>query len=320
MTSESAIIRNDEIIFCSKEKDYPKFELAIFTSIFVKRLATAGPWIVHSLTLHSKEDESNERIFLLPQMQRDCEFIFCLLIKEMISEQRIASALNSFMKQVFYRYPSDVLIQPEFNFEAEFKAYCKYILKDIRRDMYTQAAVGTATPSDSHICSENQLLFAGISANGTPIVSHLYEQQSFLQFSDHNQKELLRTVLSGQLSTIAVNALFRAKCLVRSIRIKAQISDMSPTDSDMPHSDSQEIDKRSQNKFVFVYLDYTQFGPNDEFNFELLSVGQPFALKQTLTALRENIIYDPLFIDTFTGDLRKYSSIRKYITEFSNIF
>src|SRR6056297_2275818 len=72
---EFAVIIDDKIEFCSSEKDYAKFEIAIFADMLIKELGEQGQWKLHKIVF--RDIQTDNDLKLLSCVKRP--MIICLL-------------------------------------------------------------------------------------------------------------------------------------------------------------------------------------------------------------------------------------------------
>jgi hypothetical protein len=142
---------------------------------------------------------------------------------------------------------------------------------------------------------DNQIIYAGISSDGLPIVSKLYENQELLHFDDPQKQSLVTTILSGQLATISINALIRAQVYMDSIQIK-----LNP----------------DENRFLF--FNFGTFGFHNNFTFVTLTVGNPYDLEPYFDVIRNRLNAVDIFDEPFSGALKLYAPIKEFFDQLQN--
>jgi hypothetical protein len=143
----------------------------------------------------------------------------------------------------------------------------------------------------------NKILFCGISSQGLPIISDLYEK-NLLDYIDRELNEdnieLFNSNLSAQLATIEMNTIIRAKLKIKEIHI-----------DDFGSQDPKKT-------FLF----------SDLFNYSLhvFASGNFSIIREVVEQLKSEISKESVLQDDFSGDLKPYKHLREYINEFVKIF
>ena len=134
--------------------------------------------------------------------------------------------LKDFNNQVQIQY-SDMdrlkFSSEEPTFEDVIKLITDY-LKDKYLDSLEEEIIYEKTKNNG----ENAILYAGISAQGLPIVSQLFDSNllSYLERDKTNENiELFSSDLSAKLATISMNTQIRAKTRIKEIHIRKQASE-----------------------------------------------------------------------------------------------
>jgi hypothetical protein len=283
-----AVIINNEIKFCSRDSEYQKFEIAIFSNILINQIAEKRDWSLHKLIMHPANQYEKLNLLIHRQFIENTEILICLLGELKFGSAYGYQLLENFCQQISTEYSNSNLNNIS-NHDAEgFKKICDLFYTTLSM---TESMFDNSTQNENYN-GNNQLIYIGLSTNGLPISSKLYEDQSILQFENEDKKELITTVLSGQLATISINSIIRAQCFIDSIQIKIE---------------------SKGNKFVF--FNFSQIGENQQYTMETLSTGNPNEIEDFLQNLKKDIDERKLLNQSFSGKLKNYLPLNDFFQE-----
>jgi hypothetical protein len=126
-------------------------------------------------------------------------------------------------------------------------------------------------------------------------VSKLYDNQELLHFDDPQKKNVVTTILSGQLATISINAFIRAQVYMDSIQIK-----LNP----------------DENRFLF--FNFGTFGFHNIFTLETLTVGNPYDLGPYFDVILNRLAAVDIFEEPFSGALKIYAPVKDFFDQLQN--
>jgi hypothetical protein len=295
--TDFCVIYNDRIFYCSKEELYNKFELVVFANQLSKQLADGRSWTLHKLVLQPALSLSKENILIRRYLSSagNMELLICILGQFESGAQYGYQIIDGIFQEINKNFCIESITEQNIESNSDFQSLCELLSANHIGTAYEDFLNSYAAPEN--FVGKNQLVYSGISVNGLPIISQIYEKQSILQITDSDKKSLITTILSGQLATIAANAYIRAQCYVDSIQIK-----ISPF----------------ENRFIF--FNFLQFGHQMQYNYESLTTGNPNELMEVLTHITKKLNEIPVFAGPFQGILKQYNPIKSDLEAIVNLF
>lgn len=290
-----AVILNDKIIFCSREIQYPKFELVIFANVLIKQLAENRAWALHKLIFKSMWADDLEKLLIRRFISEDHsqEVLICILGELKKGSANAYKMIDTFYNKIAEEFPIDK-IQERVNTEMDvFQTLCKTMFASMFGEVYEKLLEETGVHESFR--GENQIIYIGISTNGLPLASKLYDNQTIFTFENERKKEMVISILSGQLATIAINAFIRANIFMDSIQIK-----ISPTDDN------------------FIFFNFENFGANNEFTMESLCTGDPEDIQKYFTIILDRLASVSIFKQPYTGSLKLYLPVADFFNSLQN--
>ena len=221
MISGFTIILEDNILYCSNGKKYNAFEIVLFTEKLLRSMNPRNTWRLKKICLKHKK-YGRERIIVEHSVTKAGQnLFFCSIGNFNVGSTESAKMLKDFNNQVQIQY-SDMdrlkFSSEEPTFEDVIKLITDY-LKDKYLDSLEEEIIYEKTKNNG----ENAILYAGISAQGLPIVSQLFDSNllSYLERDKTNENiELFSSDLSAKLATISMNTQIRAKTRIKEIHIE----------------------------------------------------------------------------------------------------
>lgn len=288
------VILNDQIFHCSNELLYPKFELVVFSNQLVKQIADGRSWRLHKLILQPKAALNQEKILIRRFLSSDgkTELLLCIMGNFENGATFGYEIIDNLFKALNKDYCLDnfpVFIESKAD---AIKSLCELLSANHLGSAYEDLINSQA--KHEIFLGNPQPLYSGISVNGLPILSMLYDNQQILNVKDHDKRDLITTLLSGQLATISANAYIRADCFVDSIQIKIS-----------PFEDR------------FIFFNFAQFGFEHSYNFEFLTSGDPEAIGQIKQQILEKLKRYDVFSAPFGGGLKMYQQVRPELEQIS---
>ena len=140
--------------------------------------------------------------------------------------------------------------------------------------------------------TQNSILYTGVSAQGLPIISQLYDEDLLknLQKEKTNENiELFSSDLSAKLATISMNTQIRAKTKIKEIHI----------------FDSENIKSK---KIIF-------FGNINGYSLDFIASGNFYKLKNIFNQLKAKMMLEAVFLKEFSGDLKPYKHLKQYLND-----
>lgn len=290
MISGFAIILEDKILFCSDEKKYNAFEIVLFVE---KLLISEKSWRLKKICLKNKKF-GRERIIVEHLLTKAGQNVFfCSIGNYSVGSKHAFEMLKEFSKQVSVQY-NDL---DRLNLSAEeptFKEVIKLII-DYLKDKYLDPLEEEKIYQKDDKSINNSILYAGISAQGLPIISQLYDTRlipSYERDDSIDNIELFSSNLSAKLATISMNTQIRTKTKIKEIHIV-----------------DMEREESVNGKRVIL------FGDLNNYSLDFIATGNFYKLKTIFKILKSKLSLDSAFREEFSGNLRPYKHLKFYLND-----
>jgi hypothetical protein len=140
---------------------------------------------------------------------------------------------------------------------------------------------------------ENKLIYCGISAQGLPIISQLYDKTLLNNFqreiTDENV-ELFASSISAKLATIIMNTQIRAKTNIKEV-----------------HFD--DLGDHGCKKVILC-------SPINNYSLDFIASGDFVKIKEIFEQLEKRISQEPILTNEFAGDLKPFRDLKTQLNEF----
>ncbi|MFW9820907.1 MAG: hypothetical protein ACFFE5_14970 [Candidatus Thorarchaeota archaeon] len=293
MISSFSIILENDIIYCSEEKKYNAFEIILFTEKLLRSLNSRNTWRLRKICLKHKKSK-RERIIVEHMVTKAGQNIFfCSIGNFAVGSTETFKMLKDFARQVQVQY-NDLDRLKFSSEESTFNDVIKLItdyLKDKYLDPLEEEIIYEKTTNNG----QNAILYAGISAQGLPIVSQLFDIKFLANFNrdmTSENIELYTSDLSAKLATISMNTQIRAKTKIKEI-----------------HIEDTEENKVNNNKKIIL------FGDINGYSVDFIATGNFYKVKAIFKQLKSKLSLDSAFREEFRGDLRAFKHLRHYLDE-----
>ncbi|UCD01469.1 MAG: hypothetical protein JSV23_00105 [Promethearchaeota archaeon] len=288
MISAYSIILEDKILYCSDEKKYNAFEIVLFVEKLLRSINPRNTWRLKKICLKNKKI-GRERIIVEHAVTKAGQnLFFCSVGNFNVGSLEAFKMLEDFNKQVNIQYNNlDRLI-----FDSEeptFKQVINLII-DYLKDKYLEPLEEEIIYEKINNNGDNALLYAGISAQGLPIISQLYDKtllRNLAREKTNENIELFSSDLSAKLATISMNTQIRAKTKIKEIHI-------------------QDTEKNAGKKIIF-------FGNINGYSLDFIATGNFYKIKDIFKKLKAKMSLDSAFQDDFSGDLRPFKHLILYL-------
>ncbi|MFX0048784.1 MAG: hypothetical protein ACFE8G_11555, partial [Candidatus Hermodarchaeota archaeon] len=144
-------------------------------------------------------------------------------------------------------------------------------------------------------CSDMEIkvIYCGISTQGLPIISQLYDKTLLNNFhreiTDENV-ELLTSSISAKLATIIMNTQIRAKTNIKEVHF-----------NDLGDHDCKKV--------IFC-------SPINDYSLDFIASGDFIKIKEIFKQLEEYISREQILRDEFVGDLKPFRYLKTQLDEF----
>ncbi|MFX0153598.1 MAG: hypothetical protein ACFE9Q_03645 [Candidatus Hodarchaeota archaeon] len=290
MISSFSIILENEVIYCSDEKFNTTFEIVLF----VEKLMKFFRWRLKSICLKSRKKKKRERIIVEHVVTNAGQnLFFCCVGNFNVGSQESSNMLKEFRNQVNTQY-KDIARLKFASVEPTFKQVINLIIEYLK-DKYLDPLEEEIIYDKGKSNVRNAILYAGISAQGLPIISQLYDN-SLLSNLEREKTlenvELFSSDLSAKLATISMNTQIRAKTKIKEI-----------------HLDDNSIHDNHNGKKIIL------FGNINGYSIDFIATGNFYKIKSVFKQLKSKMALDSAFQNEFLGDLRPFKHLKYYLDE-----
>lgn len=291
MISSFSIILENDILYCSDDKKYTAFEIILFTEKLLRSINPGNTWRLRKICLKHKKF-GRERIIVEHMVTKAGQnLFFCSIGNFSVGSTESFKMLKDFSKQVQVQYNN--LDRLKFSAEEPtFKDVIK-LITDYLKDKYLDPLEEEIIYEKTITNGNNAILYAGISAQGLPLVSQLFDI-SLLSYLDKTNEniELFSSDLSAKLATISMNTQIRAKTRIKEI-----------------HIDDTESTQEINNKKIIL------FGNINGYSVDFIATGNFYKVKAIFKQFKSKMALDSAFREDFSGDLRPFRHLIHYIDE-----
>jgi len=250
-------------------------------------------WRLKKICLKHKKF-GRERIIVEHEVTKAGQnLFFCSIGNFSVGSNESAKMLKDFNNQVQIQY-NDLdrlkFSSQEPTFEDVIKLITDY-LKDKYLDSLEEEIIYEKTRNNG----QNAILYAGISAQGLPIVSQLFDINllSYLDRDKTNENiELFSSDLSAKLATISMNTQIRAKTKIKEIHIE----------------DTENIEEINDQKLIL-------FGDINGYSVDFIATGNFYKVKTIFKQFKSKMALDSAFREEFSGNLRPFKHLKHYLDE-----
>lgn len=201
--------------------------------------------------------------------------------------------LKEFRNQVKVQY-KDLARLKFTSEEPTFKQVINLIIEYLK-DKYLDPLEEEIIYDQNNNSGKSTILYAGISAQGLPIISQLYDN-SLLSNLEREKTlenvELFSSDLSAKLATISMNTQIRAKTKIKEI-----------------HLDDIKNDNSQNRKKIIL------FGNINGYSIDFIATGNFYKIKSVFKQLKAKMALDSAFQNEFSGDLRPFKHLKYYLDE-----
>jgi hypothetical protein len=225
----------------------------------------------------------------------DNQNLFYCISGDFISKSQEADKLmDEFIEKVNANYGTIEKIK-DFSSKTEFKK----VIKLITGYLWDKYHFSLEDEEFNYQCesTRNRIIYCGLSSEGLPILSQLYDTSILNDFHreiNNENIDLFTSNLSARLATITMNTKIRAKTTIREI-----------------HFDDL---KKEGCKNLILY------GNINGYSLDLIASGDFFKIKEIFDQLEQKISKEQILHKEFSGDLKPYRSLKSHFDEIINQF
>lgn len=293
MITGFAIILDDEILYISNENKYPIFEIILFVEKLINSINPKNLWRLTNIFFEGKSGK--ERMIIKHLITKSNQNLFYCITGDFISNSEEADKmLDEYYEKVIANYENPEKIQ-EFSKKSEFKKIIKLItgyLWDKYREPIEEEELNYKCAT-----TDNKIIYCGISTQGLPIISQLYDKSLLNNFQrevTNENVELFSSDLSAKLATIAMNTQIRANTNIKEIQF-------------------DDLEENGCKKLIL-------YSGIDEYSLDFVASGDFYKLKEIFKELEERLSSEPILQQEFSGDLKPYRPLKTYLDEIIHEF
>jgi hypothetical protein len=286
MITGFAIILNEEILYVSNEHKHPLFEIVLYVEKLIRILNPKNLWRLKNIYFQAQN--SKERLVIKHIVsERNQNLFFCIAGDILSNSEEIFKLIDEYSEKVLANYESADKIK-EMSKKSEFKK----VIKLITAYLWSKYRDPLEDENIELKCTDmkNKIIYCGISSQGLPIISQLYDKSLINKFEKEINKEnieLFSSNISANLATIAMNTQIRAKNIIKEI-----------------HFDDMEDSGCSK---IIFYADINGY------SLDFIASGDFVKLKEIFSELEKKISQEKILQQDFSGDLKPFRSLKIYL-------
>lgn len=289
MITGFAIILDEEVLYVSNSNKYSSFEIVLFVEKLTSSLNPKNHWRLTNIYF---EGESGKERMIIKHLvtESNQNLFYCITGDFPSNSKEVSKLMEEYIEKVTANYETAEKIK-KFSNNSEFSKIIKLItgyLWDKYREPIEDETIDLK-------CSdmENKIIYCGLSAQGLPIISQLYDKTLLNNFhkeiNDENV-ELFASSISAKLATIIMNTQIRANTNIKEVHF-----------NDLGDHDFKKIILCS---------------PINEFSLDFIASGDFIKIKEIFKQLKKDISQEPILRNEFVGDLKPFRNLKTQLNEF----
>jgi len=289
MITGFAIVLDEEVLYVSNSNKYPSFEIVLFVEKLISSLNPKNFWRLTDI--YFEGEPGKERMIIKHTVTENNQNLFYCITGDFPSNSKeVSKLLDEFIEKVAANYETAEIIKKVSN-NSEFSKVIKLITGYLW-DKYRE-------PIEDEIidlkCSdmENKIIYCGISAQGLPIISQLYDKtllNNFQREITDETVELYASSISAKLATIIMNAQIRAKTNIKEVHFN-------------------DLGDHGCKKIILC-------SPINEYSLDFIASGDFIKIKEIFKQLEEIISQEHILRNEFVGDLKPFRYLKTQLDEF----
>ncbi len=289
MITGFAIILDEEVLYVSNSNKYSSFEIVLFVEKLTSSLNPKNHWRLTNI--YFEGESGKERMIIKHVVTESNQNLFYCITGDFPSNSKeVSKLMEEYIEKVTANYETAEKIK-KFSNNSEFSKVIKLItgyLWDKYREPIEDETIDLK-------CSdmENKIIYCGLSAQGLPIISQLYDKTLLYNFhreiNDENV-ELFASSISAKLATIIMNTQIRANTNIKEVHF-----------NDLGDHDFKKIILCS---------------PINEFSLDFIASGDFIKIKEIFKQLKKDISQEPILRNEFVGDLKPFRNLKTQLNEF----
>jgi hypothetical protein len=296
MITGFALILNEDILYCSDKEKYATFEIILFIEKLMKSINNI--WRLDCIYLENEENGklNEERILIKHIVNEEGDNLFYCISGYFPNPEskEIYNMLNEFQHKVetFYSSPEDMLNPEKRSMMDEIVSVKTDFLKLQYNDRLRSEEIRhKVSPIEYPFIKGNKLLYCGLSNQGLPIISKLYNADFFDNLdedADEEMREVFCSKFSAKLATIGMNTIIRAKTNIKQIFIN-------------------DLNNR-KHRIIILY------GKINNYSLDFVAFGIYPQIIKVFEKLKKELSQEKILTKNFSGDLDPYRHLIKYLS------
>ena len=290
MITGFTIILEEDILYCSDNKKYNSFEIILFLEKLLRSINPRNTWRLKKIC-YKDQKIGRERIIVKHIVtKKQQNLFFCIIGNFNVGSEETFKIVNEFSKQVNLHYKNLAELKNASE-ESTFNDVISLITTYLK-DKYTEPLEEEVIFNENENNSKNTILYAGISSQGLPIISQLYDTDLLMNLAREKTNEnieLFTSDLSAKLETISMNTQIRAKKRIKEIHF----------------IDNEDI------KYKMIIL----FGNINGYSLDFVASGNFYKIKAIFKQFKSKMLLDAIFLKEFAGDLKPYKHLKQHLNE-----
>jgi len=289
MITGFAIILDEEVLYVSNSNKYSSFEIVLFVEKLTSSLNPKNHWRLTNI--YFEGESGKERMIIKHVVTESNQNLFYCITGDFPSNSKeVSKLMEEYIEKVTANYETAEIIK-KFSNNSEFSKVIKLITGYLW-DKYREP-IEDETIDLKYTDMENKIIYCGISAQGLPIISQLYDKTLLNNFhreiNDENV-ELFASSISAKLATIIMNTQIRANTNIKEVHFN-------------------DLGDHGYKKIILC-------SPINEFSLDFIASGDFIRIKEIFKQLRKDISQEQILKNEFVGDLKPFRNLKTQLNEF----
>ncbi|MFX1376627.1 MAG: hypothetical protein ACFFA0_12525 [Promethearchaeota archaeon] len=290
MITGFTIILEENILYCSENKKYNSFEVILFLEKLLRSINPRNTWRLKKICLKDQRIGRERIIVKHIVTEKQQNLFFCIIGNFVVGSRETFKIVNEFSKQVNHHYKNLAELKNASE-ESSFNDIISLIVAYLN-DKYSEPLEEEIIFDENENNAKNTILYAGISSQGLPIVSQLFDTNLLMNLAKEKTLEnieLFTSDLSAKLETISMNTQIRAKTRIKEIHFV----------------DTEDI----KNKMIILFANIKGY------SLDFVASGNFYKIKEIFKQFKSKMGIDAIFQKEFVGDLKPFKHLKQYLTE-----
>ena len=286
MITGFAIILDNEVLYVSNENKYPSFEIVLFVEMLISSINPKNFWRLTNI--YFEGGTGKERMIIKHIVTESNQNLFFCITGDFLSN---SEEVNNIMAEYFEKVTANYET-PEKIKEASKKSEFKKVIKLITGYLWDKYRTSLEDEKIELKCvdTENKIIYCGISTQGLPIISQLYDHTLLNNFHKEINPEnldLFSSSLSAKLATIAMNTQIRAKTNIKEIHFN-------------------DLEDNGCKKLIL-------YSNINDYSLDFIASGDFVKIKEIFMQLVETISKEQILEKKFLGNLKPYRLLKSHL-------